>query len=177
MAKRFTSITVILMAFLTVRTVINLVLSTDISIILGISYLVALIGVIMKQKFGAILAGIIGSIDILMAFMLRWEKFYLLGAIFSAVVIDLVLIYLAYKEYSSLKILISPSQPISTSKTKQESSPFEILKSRYAKGEINNDEFERTKQDLRYYTCPYCGTDIQSENFFCANCGSKIRPR
>jgi len=103
-AKKFNAITIILIVLLSIRLlgqILNFTGSlTTISLIINITffifYLLALIGVILKQRWGSILALIVGIIDALAAFFLGGAR----GV--GAGVADLILIFLAYKEYKQI---------------------------------------------------------------------------
>jgi hypothetical protein len=102
--KKFNAITIILIVLLSIRLLGQILSSirplTTISLIISIAffifYLLALVGVILKQKWGSILALIVGIIDALAAFFMG-------GAMgVGAGVADLILIFLAYKEYKQI---------------------------------------------------------------------------
>ncbi|MBI2047337.1 hypothetical protein HYT26_04225 [Candidatus Pacearchaeota archaeon] len=102
--EKFGAITIILIILLIIRVIFQFVkgfLSADtislaISSIFGIIYLVALVGVIIKQKWGSILVMVIAVIDSLAAFMTGGVE----GL--GAGVVDLILIFLGYKEYKQI---------------------------------------------------------------------------
>jgi ABC-type multidrug transport system permease subunit len=105
MEKKFGAATIILIILLIIRFIGQFanafLLSADmvylvISSILGVVYLAALIGVLIKQKWGSILVMIIAVIDILFALPIGGAK----G--FGAGVMDLILIFLGYKEYKQI---------------------------------------------------------------------------
>ncbi len=105
MEKKFGVITIILIILLIIRLIGQFasafLLSADmvylvIFSILGFAYLAALSGIFIKQKWGSILVMIVAVIDILFAFIMG-------GATgLGAGVVDLILIFLGYKEYKQL---------------------------------------------------------------------------
>jgi hypothetical protein len=105
MKKRFNTITIILIVFLAIRAFMQIVLMfIQKDILLGVIfiffatlYLVALLGVSLKRKFGSILTIIIAIIDLLFALVTGG------GFGLGAGVIDLILIFLGYKEYHQIK--------------------------------------------------------------------------
>ena len=104
LTKKFNAITIILIVLLSIRLLGQILNSTrsltTISLIINIAffnfYLLALIGVILKQRWGSILALIVGVIDALAAFFMGGT----VGV--GAGVADLILIFLAYKEYKQI---------------------------------------------------------------------------
>jgi hypothetical protein len=61
----------------------------------------------------------------------------------------------------------------------REQTPLEILKERFAKGEIDEEEFQRKKSLLQegndeIETCPGCGENVDEDLNYCTNCGEKL---
>lgn len=110
MKKKFTWVAIILLILLLVRFVAQIVVSASvtvlqkdltlaslITIINGALYLAAIIGIVIRQKWGAILTGIIAALDTLSSVI-----FYVSAASFiGALVYNLILLFLSYKEYRS----------------------------------------------------------------------------
>ncbi|NYT00810.1 MAG: hypothetical protein GKB99_03690 [Methanocellales archaeon] len=96
MEKKFNATTIILLIMLIIRFVIQVILSFSnwISISFAVLYLAALIGVVLKQKSGSILTGIIVIIDITLSAIFTSGAYT-----FGGVAYDLVLGFLAYKEF------------------------------------------------------------------------------
>lgn len=105
MKKKFGAITIILIILLIIRLIVQVVgaIVTRANIVylslfsvIAVLYLLILVGVSMKQKWGSILVMIIAIIDILFALALG-------GATgLGAGVMDLILIVLGYKEYKRI---------------------------------------------------------------------------
>ena len=99
MEKKINAITIVLLIMLIIRLIAQVILSFGnlISISFAALYLAAVIGVVLKQKRGSILTGVIVIIDIIAS------AIFTTGAsTFGAVVYDLILGFLAYKEYKQL---------------------------------------------------------------------------
>ncbi len=99
MAKKFNAITIILLIMLILRLIVQVILSLNnlIFLLLAILYLAAVIGVVLKQKGGSILTGVIVIIDITSSAVFTSGAY-----IFGAVAYDLVLGFLAYKEFKQV---------------------------------------------------------------------------
>jgi hypothetical protein len=109
--KQFNVISVILIALLSIRFISQVVIGVlsienllflSVVAVFAIAYLLALIGVILKQKWGSILAIIIAIIDLISAFTIIGESL-----VFWAAIMDVILLFLAYKEYKQ----VMPSLP------------------------------------------------------------------
>ncbi len=104
MKKKFKAITIILIILLVIRIFSQFFIgfsSANINYliiysIVGAIYLIALIGIFMKQKWGAISIMVIAIIDILFVFITGG------AAGLGAGVIDLILLFLGYKNYKEI---------------------------------------------------------------------------
>ena len=99
METKFNAITIILLIMLIIRLIVQVILSFSnlISISFAALYLAAVIGVVLKQKGGSILTGVVVIIDIIASAILTTGA-YTLGAVFY----DLILGFLAYKEFKQV---------------------------------------------------------------------------
>lgn len=102
---KFTAITIILLILLTVRVLgqfSNVILGdlvlTVFSLIFASIYVIALIGIFLRKKWGVIVVVIISVLDIISVAITGIGGAYAFGAIG----VDLVLLFLAYKEYTRL---------------------------------------------------------------------------
>jgi hypothetical protein len=105
MKNRFGAVTITLIVLLTIRAIIQIAMifiekeaiSKFIFIILALAYLIAILGVSLKRKFGAVMTMIIATFDLLSAL--------LVGGTFGlgAGIMDLALVFLGYKEYTQIK--------------------------------------------------------------------------
>ena len=99
METKFNAITIILLIMLIIRLIVQVILSFSnlISISFAALYLAAVIGVVLKQKGGSILTGVIVIIDITLLAVFTTGAYT-----FGGVAYDLVLGFLAYKEYKQV---------------------------------------------------------------------------
>ena len=99
METKFNAITIALLLMLIIRLIVQVILSFSnlISISFAALYLAAVIGVGLKQKGGSVLTGVIVIIDITLS-----AVFTTGASTFGAVGYDLVLGFLAYKEYKQV---------------------------------------------------------------------------
>ncbi|MDD2665512.1 MAG: hypothetical protein PHD13_01840 [Methanocellales archaeon] len=99
MEQKFNAITIILLIMLVIRLIVQVILSFNnlISLSFAALYLAAVVGVVLKQKSGSILAGVIVIIDILASAIFTTGAYA-----FGAVSYDLILGFLAYKEFKQI---------------------------------------------------------------------------
>lgn len=103
MNKKFTIGTIILLAILIIRMFVQLLvlvmqnftegLSMTVSLLLALLYLISSIGIVRKKQWGAIIAMVIGVIDLLSALALGGQ--FAIGA----GVVDVVILLLAYRQF------------------------------------------------------------------------------
>ncbi|MDD3421508.1 MAG: hypothetical protein PHS47_04340, partial [Methanocellales archaeon] len=99
MEKKFNAITIILLIMLIIRLIVQVILSFSnwISISFAALYLAAVIGVVLKQKSGSILTEVIVMIDITLSAVFTTGAYT-----FGGVAYDLILGFLAYKEFKQI---------------------------------------------------------------------------
>ena len=99
MEKKFNAITIILLIMLIIRLIAQVIISFSnlISISFAALYLAAIIGVVLKQKSGSILTGVIVIIDITLSAIFTTGAYT-----FGGVAYDLVLGFLAYNEFKQI---------------------------------------------------------------------------
>jgi hypothetical protein len=102
--KKFKVINLILIILLIIRSIAQIInafasqtsIELSMFLIIAVLYLMAFIGILIKQKWGSILVIVLAIIDILFAFMVG--GFFGLGAGIT----DLILIFLGYKKYKQI---------------------------------------------------------------------------
>jgi len=123
------------------------------AILFAAGYLFALIGVAKKQKFGSIIALIIGIIDLIFAILI----FDIFSLIFDIVIIILAIIeYKHVEEYRSQET-IKPTQQQPTYQPSLQPVP-------------HSPPQQISGEQSRF--CPSCGAPAKGE--FCPECGNKI---
>ena len=109
--KKYSTGTMILLMLLGFRLFgqMEMLMTSPGALIMFLIYLSALIGVFMKKRWGAAMGGLVGGIDLAMSLLLTGGANRI-----GAVVIDLAIIYLSYKNYREVTPLVPMASPVTT---------------------------------------------------------------
>lgn len=121
MKKKYGALTIILLVLIAIRFLAQVISAAvgqeplDIVFggIVGAIYLAAFVGVVMKQKWGSIVALIVAIIDVIAAFFIGGAS----GV--GAVIFDVILFWLAWKELKQFQPAIPEAAVSTTSKKKK----------------------------------------------------------
>ncbi len=103
-----------------------------------------------------------------------------------AVVAIAVVVFLMRRKGPSRLAPPPPPLPPPPPPPKPEEDPLEVLKMRYARGEISKQEYEKLYKVIAgpsmppvaaLNKCPFCEFEIQPSDTFCPNCGKKLESR
>lgn len=121
--KKFGAVTVILLIFIAIRFLAQIIsavvgaTAADMVFggVVGAIYLVAFVGVVMKQKWGAVIALSVAVLDVISALFVGG------AAAVGAIVFDILLFGLAWKEFSTFKEEIVKKVPAKKKSTRKKS--------------------------------------------------------
>ncbi|MHA1912724.1 MAG: hypothetical protein ACTSYA_13635 [Candidatus Kariarchaeaceae archaeon] len=167
----FTGVTIVLIVLLVLRIFSHVVLIGDhySFVIQSILYSIALVGVLLRKKFGGLVAIIVAVIDLI--FGITIVSSY---GIIPVISYSLLIIFFGYKDSGAVKIsdsnvmfdkTVGHSMDLSNGKSVSRGFP-----------PTKKDNVARKKRAKRKSLthCPFCGLKVDSSLAFCEDCGESL---